>query len=86
MQSVSISFKVVSSNPADGRVYSIHHYVIKWWFSTDTPVPSINKTDSHDITEILLKVVLNTITPLPRPLLYIKTGCQFLCFWYLFQV
>jgi hypothetical protein len=26
-----------------------------------TPVSSINKTDRHDITEILLKVVLNTI-------------------------
>jgi hypothetical protein len=27
-----------------------------------TPVSSTNKTDCHDITEILLKVVLNTIT------------------------
>jgi hypothetical protein len=27
-----------------------------------TPVSSTNKTDHHDITEILLKVVLNTIT------------------------
>jgi hypothetical protein len=26
-----------------------------------TPVPSTNKTDCHDITEILLKVALNTI-------------------------
>jgi hypothetical protein len=26
-------------------------------------VSSTNKTDSHDITEILLKVVLNTLTP-----------------------
>jgi len=25
------------------------------------PVSSTNKTDSHDITEILLKVMLNTI-------------------------
>ena len=31
------------------------------WFSPDTPVPSTNKTDRHDITEILLKVALNTI-------------------------
>jgi low temperature requirement protein LtrA len=31
------------------------------WFSLGTPVSSINKTDRHDITEILLKVVLNTI-------------------------
>jgi hypothetical protein len=32
------------------------------WFSPDTPVPSTNKTDRHHIAEILLKVVLNTIT------------------------
>ena len=32
------------------------------WFSPGTPIPSINKTDRHDITEILLKVVLNTRT------------------------
>jgi hypothetical protein len=31
-----------------------------WWFSMGTPVSSTNKTDRHDITEILLKVVLNT--------------------------
>jgi hypothetical protein len=28
-----------------------------------TPVSSNNKTDRHDINEILLKVALNTITP-----------------------
>jgi hypothetical protein len=32
------------------------------WFSPGTPVSSINKTDRHDITEILLKVALTTIT------------------------
>jgi hypothetical protein len=31
------------------------------WFSPCTPVSSSNKTDCHDITEILLKVALNTI-------------------------
>jgi hypothetical protein len=31
------------------------------WFSPGTPVSSTNKTDGHDITEILLRVVLNTI-------------------------
>ena len=31
------------------------------WFSLGPPVSSINKTDCHDITEILLKVALNTI-------------------------
>ena len=34
------------------------------WFSPGTLVPSSNKTDYHDIAEILLKVVLSTITPL----------------------
>ena len=33
------------------------------WFSPGTPVSSTNKTDRHDITELLLKVVLNTIPP-----------------------
>ena len=32
------------------------------WFSPGTPVSSTNKTDCHHITEILLKVALNTIT------------------------
>jgi hypothetical protein len=31
------------------------------WFSQSTPVSSTNKTDHHDIPEILLKVGLNTI-------------------------
>ena len=33
------------------------------WFS---PVPSTNKSDRHDITEILLKGALNTINYLPQ--------------------
>ena len=32
------------------------------WFSPGTLPSSINKTDRHDIIEILLKVALNTIT------------------------
>jgi len=41
-----------------------HHWCCEFesrsglWFS---PVSSTNKTDRHDITEILLKVALNTI-------------------------
>jgi hypothetical protein len=31
------------------------------WFSPSTPTSSTNKNDRHDITEILLKVALNTI-------------------------
>ena len=64
VQSVPITTKVVSSNPADGEMYLIQHYVIKFvsdlqqvsgfllllWF-----LPPIKLTDG--ITEILLKVV-----------------------------
>jgi hypothetical protein len=32
------------------------------WFSPGTPVSFTNKTDRHDITEIFLKVVVNTIS------------------------
>jgi hypothetical protein len=43
------------------------------WFSQGTPVSSTNnknnKTDHHDITEILLKLVLNTITLIPIPII-----------------
>ena len=64
MQSVPITTRVVISNSVDGEVYSIEQYVIKLTgrlFSSDTPVRSTNKTDLEDITEILLKVALNTI-------------------------
>jgi hypothetical protein len=48
------------------EMYAIQHYVIKFvidllQFSPSTPVSSTNKIDRHDITEILLKVSLNTI-------------------------
>ena len=36
------------------------------WFYSGTSVSSTNKIDRIDITEILLKVVLNTITPNPN--------------------
>jgi hypothetical protein len=39
------------------------------WFSQGTPVSSTNKTDSNDITEILLKVELNTIDQ-TKPLMF----------------
>ena len=32
------------------------------WFFLGTPASTTNKTDYHDITEILLKVALNTLT------------------------
>ena len=37
------------------------------WFSTGPPVSSTNKTVHHDITEILLKVALNTIKQTNKP-------------------
>ena len=67
---MSITTKVVSSNPVHGEVYSIKYYVIRFVsdlqqvgrrFSLGTPVSSTNKTDRHEVTEILLKVALNTI-------------------------
>jgi len=47
----------------------VQHYVIKFcqwlaagrWLSPGPPDSYTNKTDRHDITEILLKVALNTI-------------------------
>ena len=69
MQSVPITTNLVSSNPTQEMDNSIQHHVIK--FVTDLPqvggfllvlppVSSINKTDRHDITEILLNVALKT--------------------------
>ena len=52
------------------------------WFS---PVSSTNRTDRHDITEILLKVALNTITlsltsfPIPKFEKKIKKNLLNLC-------
>ena len=71
VQSVLINTKVVSSNPIHGEVYWIQQYVIKFviylqrWFSPGTPVSYTNKTDCHDIIEILLKVALNIINHKP---------------------
>ena len=56
-------------------MYLVQHCVIKFvsdlqqasGFLRLLPVSSTNKTDRHDITEILLKVVLNTITLTLKP-------------------
>jgi hypothetical protein len=40
---------------------NIGNHIVHWWLSPVLPVSSTNKTDRHDITEILLKVALNTI-------------------------
>ena len=57
----------MSSNPARREVYAMHHYVIK--FVSDLRqvgvsfflASSTHKTDRYKITEILLKMALNTI-------------------------
>jgi competence protein ComGF len=55
----------------------VQHYVIKFViylvvFSVHcTPLSSINKTDNHDITEILLKVALNTIKQTTNIIIYV---------------
>jgi hypothetical protein len=69
MQSVPITTNVASSNPTQERCT---RYNIMWLslsvtcdrlvVSPGTTVSSTNKTDRHYITEILLKVALNTIT------------------------
>jgi hypothetical protein len=44
--------------------------VAVWWVTPSTPVSPSNKIDRYDITEIMLKVVLNTITTIQES----KTG------------
>ena len=58
-----ITTDVVSSNLDQAKCATLCDKVCQWlatgrWFS---PVSSTNKTDRHDIAEILLKVALNTI-------------------------
>jgi hypothetical protein len=42
------------------------------WFSPGPPVSFTNKTDRHNVTEILSKVVLNTIKQTRQKLVQIK--------------
>jgi hypothetical protein len=65
MQSVPIATDVVSSNLDHARCTLCdkvcQRLATGQWFSPGPPVSSTNKADRHDITEILLKVTLNTI-------------------------
>ena len=63
-QCLSALTNVVSSNRAYARCtrYNIMWLAAGRWFSPGIPFSSTNKTDRHGITEILLKIVLNTIT------------------------
>ena len=71
MQSLSITTDILSLKSVHAEVYSIQHYVKKCisdlrqvgvCFFPRTSVSPSNKTDCHDIAEILLNVALNTIT------------------------
>jgi hypothetical protein len=54
------------------------------WFSLGTP--GSNKTGRHDITEILLKVVLNTIKPTNQPSSERCFGIDKLLFHYVYYL
>ena len=70
VKKVTITINVVSSNLAQARRCTrtilcdkvCQRHAAGRWFSLGILVSSTNKTNSHDITEILLKVALNTIT------------------------
>ena len=46
----------------DTLYYKVFSDLSGQWFSPGTSASSTNKTERHDIAEILLKVTLNTIT------------------------
>ena len=74
-QSYDLTFIIY---PVHGEVYSIQHYEIKFFsdlqqvsgFFRVLQFPPPIKLTRHDITEILLKVVFNTIYP--NPILFMK--------------
>ena len=60
-KSAPITSKIVSSNPVHGKVNSIQRYVIKFVSDMSVVFSRFSVYLHHDITEILLKVTLNTI-------------------------
>ena len=77
---VSANSEVVSPNRVDAEVYSIKHYMTVfewlatgWCFSLGSSISSTNKTYSHDIAEILLKVTLKVINQINKHYLYMCT-------------
>jgi hypothetical protein len=66
-------------------------WVCQWlatgqWFSSGTAVSSTNKTDYHDITEILLKVALNTITLTLFTKILLKKIIKIYNSWYMYSI
>jgi len=58
-----ICFKLyqLTSYPYFSNFYFLTGFICMEMFSLGTPVSFANKTDRHDITEILFRVALNTI-------------------------
>ena len=68
VQSVSVTTMLLVRIPLRARCTTLRIKFVSdlkagRWVSPGTPVSSTNKTDRNDITEILLKVALNTINP-----------------------
>ena len=57
--------------------------VTRLWFFSATPVSSTNKIDRHDITEILLKVTLNTINQPFHGQIFLISDIYHQTCWYL---
>ena len=78
MQSVPITTNIVSLNSDQEGVLdtTLCDKICQWlvtgrMLSPGTSVSSTNKTDCHHITEILLKVALNTITLIDLHIIFI---------------
>ena len=70
------------SRSGRGVLDTLYDNIYQWvatglWFSPGLSVSSTNKTDCHDITEILLKVALNTIK---------QTSISFLTICFIFYI
>ena len=59
-------------------------FVADRWFSSCTPVSSTNKTDRHDITKVLLKVALNTLTLTRTSQLAIVFQCDYTIYLFIY--
>jgi hypothetical protein len=80
---VPITTYVVSSNLDQGEVKTLCDQVCQWlttcrWFSPGPLVSSTSTTDRHDITEILLKVALNTRSRFELTT-YVVIGTGYIC-------
>ena len=86
MQSVPITTKVVSLNVALARsTQKTLCDKVVWlsaglWFSPDAPISSTNKTDCHNIAEILLKAPLSGVKHHNSNPTLIQLS--FICYWH----